>query len=103
MYIELENIYYQNGLFSILTDSKEAEAAASAYNTPYNQGGPSGSGNNDLPPSYNVSDVEHCIEKMSNFFFVSYLIELATQLWWCIEKKSLKEAAYYIPLRRNAK
>lgn len=36
-------------------DSKEAEAAASAYNTPYNQGGPSGSRNNDLPPSYNVS------------------------------------------------
>ncbi|XP_032574558.1 WW domain-binding protein 2 isoform X2 [Drosophila sechellia] len=34
-------------------NSKEAEAAASAYNTPYNQGGPSGSGNNDLPPSYN--------------------------------------------------
>lgn len=42
-----------NPLLSI--DSKEAEAAASAYNTPYNQGGPSGSGNNDLPPSYNVS------------------------------------------------
>ncbi|XP_052845236.1 WW domain-binding protein 2 isoform X2 [Drosophila gunungcola] len=34
-------------------NSKEAEAAASAYNTPYNQGGPSGSGNSDLPPSYN--------------------------------------------------
>ncbi|EDV41129.2 uncharacterized protein Dana_GF23578, isoform D [Drosophila ananassae] len=34
-------------------NSKEAEAAASAYNTPYNQGGPSGSRNNDLPPSYN--------------------------------------------------
>ncbi|KAH8288036.1 hypothetical protein KR018_004887 [Drosophila ironensis] len=33
-------------------NSKEAEAAASAYNTPYNQGGPSGSGNGDLPPSY---------------------------------------------------
>ncbi|KAH8379391.1 hypothetical protein KR009_004605 [Drosophila setifemur] len=36
-------------------NSKEAEAAASAYNTPYNQGGPSGSGSSDLPPSYHVS------------------------------------------------
>ncbi|XP_017016371.1 WW domain-binding protein 2 isoform X1 [Drosophila kikkawai] len=34
-------------------NSKEAEAAASAYNTPYNQGGPSGSGGGDMPPSYN--------------------------------------------------
>ncbi|XP_062127577.1 LOW QUALITY PROTEIN: WW domain-binding protein 2 [Drosophila sulfurigaster albostrigata] len=33
-------------------NSKEAEAAASAYNTPYNQG-PSAPGANDLPPSYN--------------------------------------------------
>ncbi|KAH8307136.1 hypothetical protein KR044_005685 [Drosophila immigrans] len=34
-------------------NSKEAEAAASAYNTPYNQGGPSAPGPNDMPPSYN--------------------------------------------------
>ncbi|XP_023037564.1 WW domain-binding protein 2 isoform X2 [Drosophila willistoni] len=33
-------------------NSKEAEAAASAYNTPYNQGGPSAPNPNDLPPSY---------------------------------------------------
>nr|XP_016943885.1 WW domain-binding protein 2 isoform X1 [Drosophila suzukii] len=33
-------------------NSKEEEAAASAYNTPYNQGRPSGSGNSDLPPNY---------------------------------------------------
>ncbi|XP_023167585.2 WW domain-binding protein 2 isoform X2 [Drosophila hydei] len=34
-------------------NSKEAEAAASAYNTPYNQGGPRGPGPDDMPPSYN--------------------------------------------------
>ncbi|KAH8372197.1 hypothetical protein KR093_010565 [Drosophila rubida] len=34
-------------------NSKEAEAAASAYNTPYNQGGPGPSAPNDMPPSYN--------------------------------------------------
>ncbi|XP_034655780.1 WW domain-binding protein 2 isoform X1 [Drosophila subobscura] len=34
-------------------NSKEAEAAASAYNTPYNQGGPGPSGSSEMPPSYN--------------------------------------------------
>ncbi|XP_032593004.1 WW domain-binding protein 2 isoform X2 [Drosophila grimshawi] len=34
-------------------NSKEAEAAASAYNTPYNQRGPSAPGSSDMPPSYN--------------------------------------------------
>ncbi|XP_030565306.1 WW domain-binding protein 2 isoform X1 [Drosophila novamexicana] len=34
-------------------NSKEAEAAASAYNTPYNQRGPGATGSNEMPPSYN--------------------------------------------------
>ncbi|KAM8708626.1 hypothetical protein ACLKA7_015577 [Drosophila subpalustris] len=34
-------------------NSKEAEAAASAYNTPYNQRGPNAPGPSDMPPSYN--------------------------------------------------
>ncbi|XP_033149389.1 WW domain-binding protein 2 isoform X1 [Drosophila busckii] len=34
-------------------NSKEAEAAASAYNTPYNQGGPNAPGSSEMPPSYN--------------------------------------------------
>ncbi|XP_033149390.1 uncharacterized protein LOC108598491 isoform X2 [Drosophila busckii] len=38
---------------SIEDYSKEAEAAASAYNTPYNQGGPNAPGSSEMPPSYN--------------------------------------------------
>ncbi|EDW29581.1 GL20583 [Drosophila persimilis] len=46
-------INYKNISLVIHTDSKEAEAAASAYNTPYNQGGAGPSGASEMPPSYN--------------------------------------------------
>lgn len=57
-------------------DSKEAEAAASAYNTPYNQGGPQAPGPSDLPPSYNVSRLLN-IELFSAFnVHINFLITL---------------------------
>jgi len=59
--------------FLFQPDSKEEEAAASAYNTPYNQGRPSGSGNSDLPPNYFVCIIQiHIGQCLTLIFFVTF-------------------------------
>lgn len=65
------SIYHNYIDFLLLfIDSKEAEAAASAYNTPYNQRGPGATGSNEMPPSYNVR--RHLI--LNNFAFTKYIL-----------------------------